>query len=235
MSASWKSESSPLPDLRMFVGMTEKSLRVLYSIGLGIIIALFVGLGIATFYPAPELDYASLSNLEESTRDSVRASHRAAMDDYNRNVTVAALISALIILAASIWSGAKATVFAGGFLIGGMLTLLYGLMRGLTSGVPAVAFFSVAVGLVVVIFLGHQKFFSARAVEARAKARKEEADAMQSRMATHTQYATQQAMPYPAAAYPPYPQPGHQPQPGQPQGPYPPGAYPPAPGNPEQH
>lgn len=221
----------------MFVGMTEKSLRVLYSIGLGIIIALFVGLGIATFYPAPELDQSSLRNLEESTRDSVRAAHRAAMEEYNRNVTVTALISSLIILAASIWSGAKATVFAGGFLIGGMLTLLYGLMRGLTSGVPAVAFFSVAVGLVVVIFLGHQKFFSAQAVEARAKARKEEAEAMQSRMAAHPRYAPQpQTMPYPPAPQQPYPPQGHQPQAPYPQqGPYPPDAYPPGPGNPEQH
>lgn len=197
---------------------------------MGVIIALFVGLGIATFYPAPELDYSSLTNLEESTRDSVRTAHKAAMDEYNRNVTVTALISSLIILAASIWSGAKATVFAGGFLIGGMLTLLYGLMRGLTSGVPAVAFFSVAVGLVVVIFLGHQKFFSAQAVEARAKAPKEEAEAMQSRIAANPRFAPPQAMPYPPALHQPYPPQGHQPQ-----APYPPQSYPPTPGTPDQH
>lgn len=165
----------------MFPGMTEKSLRVLYSIGLGVVIVLFVGLGIATFYPAPELSL--LNDLESPAREAARVAHKSAMEDYNRNVTVAALVSALAILAASIWSGAKNTVFAGGFLIGGLLTLVYGLMRGLTSGVTAVAFFSVAVGLVVVIYLGHQRFFSTAAVAARAKAREEEMRALHARMA----------------------------------------------------
>jgi hypothetical protein len=220
----------------MFDGMTEKSLRVLYSIGLGIIIVLFVGLGIATFYPAPELSLSSLNNLSETTRDAVRDAHKAAVEDYNRNVTVAALISALIILGASIWSGAKNTVFAGGFLVGGLLTLMYGLMRGLTSGVTAVAFFSVAVGLVVVIFLGHQRFFSAQAVAARAKAREVEAEALRTRMSAQPQYPVQpHPTQYPQAPYPPYSQQGPAPQPGQPQGPYPQQPYPPAPGEPGQY
>lgn len=154
----------------MFGGMTEKSLRVLYSIGLGIVIVLFVGLAIATFYPAPE--YASYgSDLSTAAREAASKAYESAMKDYNRNVTVAALVSALLILGASIWSESRKPLFAGGFLVGGLLTLIYGLICGLTSGVTAVAFFSVAVGLVVVVYLGHQRFFSARAVEARAKAR----------------------------------------------------------------
>lgn len=214
----------------MFSGMTEKSLRVLYAIGLGIIIALFVGLAIATFYPAPELAPFA-SDMSGVAREAAKDAHKAAMQDYNRDVTVIALISAILILGASIWSEARNTVFAGGFLIGGLLTLLYGLMRGLTSGVTAVAFFSVTVGLVVVIYLGHQRFFSARAVEARAKARNEEMKAMRSRMAAHSQYAPHpQATPYPPAPWQPYPQQGAPPQPGQSQYPQ----QPPAPGDPGQ-
>lgn len=218
----------------MFYVMTEKSLRVLYSIGLGIIIVLFVGLAIATFYPAPEMAPFA-ADMSGAAREAAKDAHSAAMQDYNRNVTVIALISAILILGASIWSEARNTIFAGGFLIGGLLTLLYGLMRGLTSGVTAVAFFSVTVGLVVVIYLGHQRFFSARAVEARAKARAkvrdEEMKAMQSRMAAHPQYAPQpQATPYPPAPWQPYPQQSTPPQPGQPQYPH----QPPPPGDPGQ-
>jgi hypothetical protein len=218
----------------MFSSMTEKSLRVLYSIGLGIIIVLFVGLAIATFYPAPELAPFP-ADMSGAAREAAKDAHKIAMQDHNRDVTVIALISAILILGASIWSEARNTVFAGGFLIGGLLTLLYGLMRGLTSGVTAVAFFSVTVGLVVVIYLGHQRFFSARAVEARARARatarEEEMNALQSRMAAHPQYAPQpQATPYPPAPWQPYPRQGVPPQPGQQQYPQ----QPPAPGDPGQ-
>ncbi len=233
--------------------MTEKSLRVLYSIGLGIIIVLFVGLGIATFYPAPEL--SSLVGLDTAARQAAIEAHQSAMHDYNRNVTIAALASALVILGASIWTESRKPLFAGGFLIGGLLTLIYGLMRGLTSGVTAVAFFSVAVGLFVIVYLGHQRFFSARAVEARAKARAEDARAAYARMPMQQQYAPVQQPqgPVPSAytqgqPYPPQPQPGQ--QQGQPyqtqQGQYPPPVqyppqappvqqpYPPAPGEPGQ-
>lgn len=219
----------------MFAGMTEKSLRVLYSIGLGIVIVLFVGLGIATFYPAPEaMDYSS--GQASTVREAASTAHKIAMQDYNRNVTIAALVSALIILGASIWSGAKNTVFAGGFLIGGLLTLVYGLMRGLTSGVTAVAFFSVAVGLLVVVYLGHQRFFSAAAVAARAQARANEVEAMRARIPVPPQYPVQpHPSQYPQAPYQPYSQQGPAPQPGHAQGPYPAPPYPPAPGDPGQY
>lgn len=198
----------------MFEGMTEKSLRVLYSIGLGVIIVLFVGLGIATFYPAPEM--GSWSDLASTAREAARDAYKTAMEDYNRNVTVAALISALLILGASIWSESRKPLFAGGFLVGGLLTLIYGLMRGLTSGVTAVAFFSVAVGLVVVVYLGHQRFFSARAVEARAKARENDRNAFYARMPQQPQYAPAPQPPA-APASPQYDQgqPYQQPQPTQ--------------------
>lgn len=224
------------------MGMTEKSLRVLYSIGLGIIIVLFVGLGIATFYPAPEL--SSLVNLDTAARQAAIDAHQSAMHDYNRNVTIAALVSALVILGASIWTESRKPLFAGGFLIGGLLTLIYGLIRGLTSGVTAVAFFSVAVGLFVVVYLGHQRFFSARAVEARARARAENATAAYARMPMQPPYAPvqqpQAPAPPPYTQGQPYQAPQSQqwqyPQPGQ----YPPQAqpiqqpYPPAPGDPGQ-
>lgn len=224
------------------MGMTEKSLRVLYSISLGIIIVLFVGLGIATFYPAPEL--SSLVNLDTAARQAAIDAHQSAMHDYNRNVTIAALVSALVILGASIWTESRKPLFAGGFLLGGLLTLIYGLIRGLTSGVTAVAFFSVAVGLFVVVYLGHQRFFSARAVEARARARAENATAAYARMPMQPPYAPvqqpqapapspyTQGQPYPAPQSQQwqYPQQGQYPPQAQPmQQPYPP--YPPAPGD----
>lgn len=219
--------------------MTEKSLRVLYSIGLGIIIVLFVGLGIATFYPAPEL--SSMVNLDSAARQAAIEAHQSAVHDYNRNVTIAALASALLILGASIWTESRKPLFAGGFLVGGMLTLIYGLMRGLTSGVTAVAFFSVAVGLFVVVYLGHQRFFSARAVEARARAREEDRKATFARMPMQAPYAPvqqpqgpaqfpyAQGQPYPPQQGP-YPQQGQYPQ----QGLYPPQGQPVQPPYPQE-
>lgn len=203
--------------------MTEKSLRVLYSIGLGVIIVLFVGLGIATFYPAPEM--GSWNDLTSTAREAAREAYKTAMEDYNRNVTVSALVSALLILGASIWSESRKPLFAGGFLVGGMLTLIYGLIRGLTSGVTAVAFFSVAVGLLVVVYLGHQRFFSARAVAARAKAREEDMKAAYNRMPVQPQYAPAPQAPQPPSHAPTAGFPYAQGQPYQPQQ----GQYPPQP------
>ena len=214
----------------MIEGMTEKSLRVLYSIGLGIIIVLFVGLGIATFYPEPEL--SSVANLNAAARQTAIDTHICAMHDYNRNVTVAALASALLDPGGQhLVLNRGSRVFAGGFLVGELLTLIYGLMRGLTSGVTAVEFFSVAVGLFVVVYLGHQRFFSARAVEARAEARENEMKSAYARMAMQPQYGPvqqpQRPAPFPYSQGQPYPP--QQPQPGQQQShPYQPpqGQYP---------
>lgn len=173
----------------MFPGMNESTLRTLYSIGLGIIIALFVGLGIATFYPAPVL--AADPGLSYELGKVARDAHEAAMEAYNRNVTIAALVSSLAILGLGIWTEERKPIFAGGLLLGGLLTLLYGLARGLSSGVTAVAFVSVTFGLAVIVILGHQRFFSARAVEARAKRRADQVAAYAVRMQAYNQQQAQ--------------------------------------------
>lgn len=191
----------------MFPVMNESTLRTLYSIGLGVIIALFVGLGIATFYPAPVLaDTSGLENYE--LREAARGVHEALMESYNRNVTIAALVSSLAILGLSVWTEARKPLFAGGLLLGGLLTLLYGLTRGLTSGVTAVAFFSVAFGLAVIVVLGHQRLFSARAVDARAKRRADQVAAYAVRMQAYNQQQAQ-------AFHGGQPAPGQYPQPAQ--------------------
>lgn len=146
-------------------------LKVIYSLFLGIILAVFVGVGIATFYSAPEYpDYPeSLERVDspELTEEQKAIQHtyegtveyvEAELDDYNRNVSVIATIVAVLFMAIGLIYAHKIDVIADGILLGGIFTLLYGLGRGLASGDEIFRFLVVTVGVAAAIGIGYWRF-----------------------------------------------------------------------------
>lgn len=148
----------------------SKVLRLVYTFFLGVLIALFVGFGINTFYAGPsEPDYPYTTDFqkEEPAPAQLEAERQyqkdydafsAEMESYSRNVSIIATLAAVALLSASILYDRKIKFIADGVMFGGLLTLLYGIIRALVAGDSKYTFIVTAVSLGVVIYLGYHRF-----------------------------------------------------------------------------
>ncbi len=147
-------------------------IKPIYTIFLSLLIALFVGLGIDTFYPGPEspkypleLDQVKQGceeTLEQQTlRKEFNASQEKFMEElkpYNRNVSVVSLVASIIILILSLTLLSKIKMIADGILLGGVFVTAYGIIRGLMTEDSQFRFLIVTVGLIIALTLGYIKF-----------------------------------------------------------------------------
>lgn len=158
-------------------------IKFLYTIFLGIFLATFVGVGIAAFYPEPKypeqpaiLKYCSpditkdtvkLDEFREQSEsfDKAEKTYMAASQVYNRNVSIVALIGATILVIASLTLFRKVLLIADGLLLGGVLTLLYSVIRGFSSEDNMFRFLVVSAGLIISLVLGYIKFIKTKKAE----------------------------------------------------------------------
>ena len=79
---------------------------------------------------------------------------------YNRNVTIAALISSVALNSGlSSVVERRNRVLANGVMLGSLFTLIYSITRSFMSGNTTLSFIVVTVGLAIVLFLGSKRFF----------------------------------------------------------------------------
>jgi len=168
------------------VKQKNRTIEIIYTLFLGIMISVFVGLGIAAFYPEPpypempsDLKVYSMpmEKSEENSREAERilnsqkeydktiADYQKILNDYNRNVSIIALIASVLALSISLVLSHKLLVLADGVLLGGVITLLYSVARVFGSGDDKVRFLVVAVGLCVALILGYIKFIRPASVK----------------------------------------------------------------------
>jgi hypothetical protein len=147
-------------------------LKLIYTLFLALLIALFVGLGIDAFYPGPkepiypvELEMTKPGCEEDAklaaTRDSYGQEQRdfsEKMKVYSRNVSIIAIVAAIIILVASLTLFSKIKMMADGILLGGVFTTVYSIIRCLMSEDSRFRFLIVTVGLLIALVLGYIKF-----------------------------------------------------------------------------
>ncbi|MDX1765770.1 MAG: hypothetical protein R3313_02335 [Candidatus Saccharimonadales bacterium] len=149
----------------------KRNLKLIYSFVLGLMLVIFVGFGISTFYETPqepefpkELEFIRDEPTEEQI--ALERQFEAQQDEfyeqemrpYNRNVSIITFTAAVIFLVVSLVYEKKIQVIADGVMLGGLFTLLYGLGRGFASEDNRYIFVMVTVGLAVVLFLGYRKF-----------------------------------------------------------------------------
>lgn len=140
--------------------------------------ALFVGFGVATFYPGPKQPtfptVLNTYNGKEQTAEQIRVQNEfnAATDayqrdfkPYSRNVSMIVLGAAVIFLAISLLLEHKLVVVADGILFGGLFTLLYSIIRSVMSEDSRYVFIVITVALAVVIYLGYHKFIRRRVLK----------------------------------------------------------------------
>ncbi|OQA02556.1 MAG: hypothetical protein BWY68_00958 [bacterium ADurb.Bin400] len=150
------------------------AIKIIYTVFLAIMVSLFVGLGISAFYPAPKMPdqsektmFATLDPGQEETAEMKAEREQAdrewrdyqeSLSRYNQNVSLIALISAIIIMTVSLLLGQKILLLADGLLAGGAITLVYAIGRGMMGENDKYKFIAVSVGLVIALALGYIKF-----------------------------------------------------------------------------
>jgi hypothetical protein len=149
----------------------NKILRIVYTFFLGLLLAMFIGLGINTFYEGPKepdypigIDaYTPKQLTEEQAKkqhdyEVAMAKYNKEMQPYNRNVSIIALIAAVILLVISLIYEKRINIISDGVLLGGLFTLLYSLIRGFASQNTKYVFIVVTIGLIVALYLGYHRF-----------------------------------------------------------------------------
>lgn len=145
-----------------------------YIVFVGILLAAFVGVGIAAFYKGPvypetpiELRFPESKPQEATSEayvqkqlefDKKSEAFQKQNADYSRNVSIIALLAAVIMLVLSLTLFKQILVIADGLLLGGVLTLAYSVIRGFGSNDDMVRFLVVSASLLVVLSLGYIKF-----------------------------------------------------------------------------
>jgi len=152
------------------------TLKLIYTFLIGIFLAVFVGVGIAAFYPEPKfpeapaiIKYGSPDMIKSSEQpsevksqiekfDKEEKEYQAKSKIYNRNASIIALVASIIIVIASLTLFKTILFIADGLLLGGVLTLLYSVMRGFGTDDNMFRFVVVSVGFAISLFLGYVKF-----------------------------------------------------------------------------
>lgn len=154
------------------------TIKLLYTLLIGIFVVVFIGVGIAAFYPTPKYPEAPTSMkygyAEPEKEGKISEEAKAEMEryeqeqkdyqiknkTYNRNVSIAALVFSIVIVVISLTLFKKIYLIADGLLLGGVLTLLYSVIRGFGSDDNMFRFVVVSVGLIISLFLGYVKFIT---------------------------------------------------------------------------
>jgi hypothetical protein len=151
-------------------------LKFIYSVFIGILFATLVGVGIAAFYPEPKyptypamLSYPKAPETQTEQDRQTQIKQQEAYDKktkefeaikrtYSRNVSIVAVIFAIIALVVSLTFLKTLNLIADGLLFGGLLTLIYSIIRGFDTDDNIFRFIVVAVGFIVAVIVGYIKF-----------------------------------------------------------------------------
>lgn len=151
-------------------------IRYVYIVFIGVLLALFVGVGIAAFYPSPKNPESQIYPTKSFYEPNLTSTESAELrrqdieqqkvwqkfndetQEYNKNVSIIAVAAAILILIVSLTLVSKILILADGLLLGGVLTLLYSIGRGFGSNDEKFRFVVVTIGLIVALFLGYLKF-----------------------------------------------------------------------------
>lgn len=149
-------------------------IKYVYIVFVGILLAAFVGVGIAAFYKGPkypetpvelrfpeskQLDTTSSAYMQKQLDfDQKSQDFQKQNADYSRNVSIIALLAAVVMLVLSLTLLKQIVIIADGVLLGGVLALGYSVIRGFSSNDDMVRFLVVSASLLVALTLGYIKF-----------------------------------------------------------------------------
>ena len=143
-------------------------LKLIYTFILGIVLAIFIGVGVHTFYEAPEypempVTYGEISEDGKPTSEQVQydrefEAYSEESQAYERNASIILLSLSVGLVALGLIFAKRLGFLADGVLLGGMLSLLHSLIRATSADDTKFLFVAVSISVVVVMFLGYWRF-----------------------------------------------------------------------------
>jgi len=166
-------------------------LRALYVLLLAGFVIMFVIFGVIAFYPGPErpeppqferpvpvmrlepgaTPSPEVLKFEEEQRQAQQAYQqqrqvwREADQGYRRNVFFITFPLALLTVGLGLWLPPRLDVLRSGLVLGGAGLLLYGVVQYGRAAGDIARFVAVAVGLVVILYLGYRQLIQRRPTE----------------------------------------------------------------------
>lgn len=167
------------------------ALQLIFSLFLGLLLVVFIGVGVWTFYPQPSsLDSPEQQELQELYQEQERLYGKGGaapepVDDaeiqriqtrinelneieqerqseWARNNSIILLAFATLLMAISLFLPESMKVFSNGILLGGLFTVVYGTGWSFAGGDSRARFFVVAVALVLSLAIGYLRFIRGR-------------------------------------------------------------------------
>jgi len=145
----------------------DKVKKIALSIAIAIILALFVNVGIATFYDSPDYEecfyprpllrgeFEQPTKEEQSDSKECEDGNRALRSVYNRNVFLVLVIAGVASLLVGFTLGVSSV--ASGLLFGGILNLFIGVVRFWSDMDEYLRFIILGITLVILIWVGYKK------------------------------------------------------------------------------
>ncbi len=139
-------------------------LAVIYILALGLLLAVFTEISIATFLAKPE-SRPNYHGNEPETPPDVRTQreedwekYSARLEVYHAKVSIFSLIFATVLLCVSLLLPARLAIICDGIMLGGVFTLVYGAGVCVMHANRLTKFFVALLSLAVVLVLGYLKF-----------------------------------------------------------------------------
>jgi len=150
---------------------TKNVIEVIYTLFLGLLLALFVGIGVNTYFPTPEypeypselnyVDSGKLTAEQEKAQAEFDKKNKEYQEDYETHGSYSAamiLAASVVLLSASLLFEKRIKFIADGVLLGGLFTLVYSVGLSFASGEKNLQFLIITIGLLAVLFLGYHRF-----------------------------------------------------------------------------
>ena len=155
-------------------------LQILFIIFIGLLLALFTGLGIAAFYPGPTAPTYQVPTSASQTPVDVSGpdtTYQQQMDTYDakqktyaRNVAATSVVAAAIFLVLGLAVLAGVALIGDGFMLGGIFTLFYAIIRSSEAQSSRLEFAVVGISLLAVLAIAYLRFVrpNARQIDVQA-------------------------------------------------------------------
>lgn len=165
------------------------ALQVIFAFFLGLMVTAFIGVGVYTFYPPPEMkfdaqlqelyrqqsdiqnfkdntqltpaDRAKLTQIEKQIR-TLEDKQNAERETWGRNTSIVLIAFATLVMSVSLIRADELRVISNGLLLGGVFTMLYGTGWVIATGTSQARFWVMTVALVITLALGYLRFVRER-------------------------------------------------------------------------
>lgn len=151
--------------------ITDKSvLGIIYTFVLALIIAVFVGITINTFYPAPKFPGEQMVTVKntgtptaeqqaaDAKNEALQKEYQKKQQDWAQVASIIVITAATVFVALGLFLAGKMPVLPNGVLMGGLFTIFYGVATAMMSESRYIIFGVVTASLVIIVTAGYLKF-----------------------------------------------------------------------------